>query len=242
MDSLAAAWSAYIQNELVSALKAAIAEKLQTSDSWRLEIDADDPDGQTLLFEYPSSADRNSYIRPSVKIEIGARSDHWPVSKHKIQSYTKAILKEKVDEPEVWIKVLDAERTFWEKATILHQYAHLPQDKKLPPRISRHFYDFYCLLNSDVKFRAIAEHALLDRVATHKGIYFAAAWASYGTARKGSLKLSPPITLLDGLEKDFGLMRDMFFGSVPAWNEILKRIKDFEVEFNEEYPISERKI
>ena len=73
---------------------------------------------------------------------LGARSEQWPVSKHKIQSTTKIILKEKVKEPEVWVKVLDAKRTFWEKATILLQYAHLPHNKKLPPRMSRHFYDF----------------------------------------------------------------------------------------------------
>ena len=80
-----------------------------------------------------------------MKIEIGARSEHWPVSEHKIQSYVKEALKEKIHEPEIVIRVLNAERTFWEKATILHQYAHLPEDKKLPPRISRHFYDFFRL-------------------------------------------------------------------------------------------------
>ncbi len=70
----------------------------------------------------------------------------------------KTTLKEKVTEPDVWVKVLDAKRTFWEKATILHQYAHLPHDKKLPLRISRHYYDFFCLLNSDIKAEAINFH------------------------------------------------------------------------------------
>ena len=53
--------------------------------------------------------------------------------------------------------VFNAERTFWEKATILHQYAHLPETKALPDRISRHFYDFYRLLNSEVKAKALAD-------------------------------------------------------------------------------------
>lgn len=187
---------------------------------------------QTLQFKYPSATGNNGYIRPSVKIELGARSEHWPVSMHKIQSYTKTALKEKVTEPEVWVKVLDAKRTFWEKATILHQYAHLPQDKKLPLRISRHYYDFSCLLNSDIKADAINEQEILNRVAIHKSIYFASAWASYGTARKGSLKLSPPTVLLEGLGKDFSLMKDMLFGDIPEWSEILRVIGDFETEFN----------
>ena len=203
LDNLSIACSSYIQNQLITALNIAISEELETAEGWRLEIDNEDPDRQTLQFEYPSATKKGGYIRPAVKIELGARSEHWPVSQHKIQSYTKTILKEKVTEPEVWVKVLDAKRTFWEKATILHQYAHLPPEKSLPPRISRHFYDFFCLLNSDIKASALAEHILLDKVAAHKSIYFASAWANYNTARKGSLRLSPPTTLFAGLEKDF---------------------------------------
>lgn len=230
--NLSTACSRYVQNDLMAALKVAISQRLETIEGWRLLVDAEDPDGQTLQFEYPSTTEKNAYIRPSVKIELGARSEHWPVGKHKIQSYSKNILKEKIEEPEVWVKVLEAKRTFWEKATILHQYAHLPQDKKLPPRISRHYYDFFCLLKSDIKSCALGDCKLLDRVAIHKSIYFASAWANYGAAKKGSLRLSPPSSLLNDLERDFGLMKDMFFGSVPEWDAILKIIRDFEIEFN----------
>jgi len=232
LDNLANACSHYVQNELISTLKTAISEKLETSDGWNLYIDESDPDGQTLQFAYPSSTEKNGYIKPSVKIELGARSEHWPISNHTIQSYVKVALREKVTEPEVLVKVLDAKRTFWEKATILHQYAHLPQNKKLPLRISRHYYDFYCLLNSDIKLAAIEDSTLLDRVATHKSIYFASGWASYDTAKKGSLQLLPPLHLHDELEKDFYLMKDMFFGSIPQWSNILKNIRDFESFFN----------
>ena len=232
LENLSSACAEYIQNDLLSSLSIAIKEKLKTTEGWRLELDTEDPDGQTLQFKYPSAVEDDGYIRPSVKIELGARSEHWPVSQHQIQSYAKDALKEKVTEPAVWVKVLDAKRTFWEKATILHQYAHLPHDKKLPPRISRHYYDFFSLLNSDIKNDALAEQELLDRVATHKSIYFASAWASYGTARKGSLRLSPPQGLLDGLERDYALMRDMFFGGVPGWGDVLSAIREFELEFN----------
>jgi len=102
-----------------------------------------DPDAQTLLFAYPSETSKAGYIRPLVKIEIGARSEHWPVSEHRVQSYVKEALEEKIHEPEIMVRVLNAERTFWEKATILHQYVRLPADKRIPSRISRHFYDFF---------------------------------------------------------------------------------------------------
>lgn len=213
-------------------LKNALAVKLGTTEGWSLFPDSEDPDAQTLLFEYPSETPKIGYIRPLVKIELGARSEHWPVSEHKIQSYAKDALKEKIHEPEIRIRVLNAERTFWEKATILHQYAHLPKDKKLPPRISRHFYDFFRLLISQIKEKALIEATLLERVANHKSIYFASKWANYGTARKGTLKLFPPPHVLNELQKDYVLMEAMFFREVPDWELILKTIEQFEKEFN----------
>lgn len=229
LDDLAQASSKYIQEKLIIDLKKVIDSKLST-DEWRLACDPDD--NQTILFYYPSINQSNSYIRPIVKIEMGARSEHWPVSEHKIQSYAKIALQNKIYEPEVIVRVLDAERTFWEKATILHQYAHLPKDKTLPLRLSRHWYDFFKLLNSPIKEKALQKAALLERVAHHKKVYFASGWANYDLARKGTLKLLPSEQISHDLEKDFALMMPMFFGEVPKWKNILYTIGKFESEFN----------
>ena len=232
LDNLGKACSSYVQTQMLEDLKNAVAAKLGTNEDWSLFSDPEDPDAQTLLFKYPSKTPKIGYIRPLVKIEIGARSEHWPVSDRTIQSYAKDALKEKIHEPEIRIRVLNAERTFWEKATILHQYAHLPEDKKLPPRISRHFYDFFRLLISPIKEKALIEATLLERVANHKSIYFASKWANYGTARKGTLKLFPPSHVLKELDKDYVLMGAMFFREIPEWELILKTIERFEKEFN----------
>ncbi len=232
IDNLSKACSNYVKTQMLADLKDAFTAKLGATDEWQIFPDPQDPDAQTLLFEYPSETSKVGYIRPLVKIEIGARSENWPVSEHKIQSYAKEPLKEKIHESEIVVRVLNAERTFWEKATILHQYAHLPEDKIFPPRISRHFYDFFRLLNSPIKKKAIAEATLLERVANHKSIYFASGWANYGTARQGSLKLVPPSRVLKELQKDYGLMESMLFRDIPQWALILKTISDFETEFN----------
>lgn len=233
IDNLSKACSNYVQTQMLADLKDAFAASLEATDGWQVFPDQQDPDAQTLLFEYPSETSKTGYIRPFVKIEIGARSEHWPVSEHRIRSYAKEALKEKIHESEIVVRVLNAERTFWEKATILHQYAHLPEDKKLPTRISRHYYDFFRLLNSEIKGKALIETTLLERVATHKSIYFASSWASYRTARKKTLKLFPPARILKELEKDYFLMEAMFFREIPDWEVILKAIKNFENEFND---------
>lgn len=231
IDNLSQACSDYVQTQMLNDLKDAMAAKL-TDAEWSVFTDPDDPDAQTLLFEYPSKTTNNGYIRPIVKIEIGSRSEHWPVSEHRIRSYAKEALEDKIHESKIMVRVLNAERTFWEKATILHQYAHLPEEKKLPPRLSRHYYDFFQLINSEIKQKALIEEALLERVAIHKGIYFASNWANYGTARKGALKLIPPTRVLKELKKDYILMSAMFFREIPDWDLILKTIEQFEKEFN----------
>ena len=54
-------------------------------------------------------------------------------------------------------KHLDAERTFWEKATILHQEAHRGPERPLPIRYSRHYYDVYRLSLLPLRNDALAE-------------------------------------------------------------------------------------
>ncbi len=90
----------------------------------------------------------------------------------------------------------------------------------------------FALLNSEIKKKALLETALLERVAIHKSIYFASSWASYGTARKETLKLFPPARILKELEKDYALMESMLFREVPTLKSILKTIGQFEEEFN----------
>ena len=51
------------------------------------------------------------------------------------------------------------ERTFWEKATILHHEAHRPENSVMPSRYSRHYYDLYRLAHSDVKVHYLQDIA-----------------------------------------------------------------------------------
>ena len=55
------------------------------------------------------------------------------------------------------MKVLSAERTFWEKATILHAEFYRPADKPMPDRFSRHYADFHELVRKGVATTAIAK-------------------------------------------------------------------------------------
>src|SRR5208282_5237824 len=141
-----------IVGDLLTALQAAIKSKVRHDETWSLHSDDDDPDMQTLLFDYPTSfaPDTAAYIRRLVKIEMGARADHWPSETRTITPYVAEEFPQGFKAPGCEVKVLSAERTFWEKATILHAEFHRPAEKAMPERFSRHYCDCSELIRKGV--------------------------------------------------------------------------------------------
>jgi len=147
---------------LVNRLKAAFGET-----GWRLEVDPEMSDGQCLLFHYQSvfPVGAAGYVRPVVKIELGARSDDWPHENKTIQPYVTEHFPAFDPDAAFPLRVLAAERTFWEKACLLHEETFRPADKPRNLRMARHYYDLWCLLRAGVGERALANKALVQRVA-----------------------------------------------------------------------------
>jgi hypothetical protein len=136
-------------------------------------------------------------------------------------------------EPGGEVKVLSAERTFWEKATILHAEFHRPADKPMPDRFSRHYCDFHELVRKGVAKSATAKPELLARVAQHKSLFFKSSWAKYVKATKGTLRISPPEQRVKALREDYAKMEQMFFGEPPEFDQILALLRQWESEFNQ---------
>jgi hypothetical protein len=103
---------------------------------------------------------------------MGARADHWPHETRTITPYVAEQFPQGFEEGSCPVKVLSAERTFWEKATILHAEFHRPPDKAMPERFSRHYSDFHDLIRKGVAKAAMPKLELLARVADHKTLFF----------------------------------------------------------------------
>lgn len=235
VEALKAACQHKIATDLHPALNAAIDAKLGTGAGWSLRSDDDDPDRQTLLFDYPSSFPSGAagYIRRSVKIEMGARADHWPCETKSVTPYVAEQFPQGFLEPSCAVKVLSAERTFWEKATILHAEFHRPPDKAVPARFSRHYYDLHELIREGTAANAVARLDLLQRVVEHKTLFFKSGWAKYGEATKGTLRIVPPEFRHKALRDDYAKMREMFFEGPPAFDPMIAKLNEWETEFNE---------
>ena len=234
LKELAVACAKKIELEILPALKARAAEVLG-EEGWAIEIDAADP--QTLHFKYPSAVDggaSDAYIRREVKIEFGARSDAWPAEERSVLPYVAEAYPDVITDAAVPLKVLSIERTFWEKATILHAEAHREETKATPTRFSRHYADLAALADHASAAGALARDDLRARVVEHKQVFFAVAWANYETAVSGTFRLLPPAYRLAALEADYRAMQEMFFGSPRPWAEIVGRLRALEAEINRE--------
>jgi len=192
-------------------------------------IDGDDP--HTVNVFYPAAFEA-AYIRPAVRLEIGPLASWVPSRARSIEAYAAQVFPQAFSNPVFEVIAIDAERTFWEKATILHQEAHRPG--AIPPRYSRHYYDLYKLSESPIKGASLANLTLLRSVVEFKERFYYSSWARYDLAVPGSFRLSPPNSQLSALERDYRAMRDMFYREPPTFGAILAGLAALEQEINAE--------
>lgn len=225
LAALQAACAQCVGTRLQPALDAAMREQIGTNNGWSISLAQEDP--QTLLFFYPQAGVANlAYIQPSVRIEFGARSDHWPAERREIRSFIGEALVQPMGQATV--QALTAERTFWEKATLLHAEAHRELTKPMPARYARHYHDLARIAQSPVADRALADVALRRRVVAHKRVYFPSAWAHYELALPATFRLLPPPSRVAELNQDHQSMRQMFFSPPPEMADVLNTLARLE--------------
>lgn len=205
------------------------------SDPWKIVIDPKDQ--QTVLFHYPQSLSlekitASAYIPQVIRLELGARSDSWPAAMHTITPYAAELFPKMFQAPSCKVNALEAERTFWEKATILHKEYHRPKDSTPGDRRARHYYDLYQLSKMVISNNALQQLDLLRRVVEHKKVFFRSSWAHYETALPGSFHLVPSPERLVSLHTDYTQMKDMIFGDYPEWDAIIQGLKELEIKIN----------
>jgi hypothetical protein len=192
-------------------------------------VDADDP--YVIDISYPA-AFPDDYLRPEVRLEIGPLASWLPYEERRISCYAVEAFPKVFEQRECAVKVIKAERTFWEKATILHHEAHRPEGNPQPPRYSRHYYDLAKMTQSPVKAQALADPELLASVVTFKQRFYPRGWARYDLAKPGTLRLVPEGHVLASVRSDYRAMENMIFGEVPDFEEILAVLQALQEEIN----------
>lgn len=241
LDAIKAACQNYIAGALLTDLSAVIASTMTvakiTHDRWRLELDPQDPDRQTLLFKYPTAiAPQDNYVVSAVKIESGAKSALDPHMLAEIRPY----VADDLDDRDLTVKgvtTVDPGRTFWDKIIILHGLRRW-HDKRGElrhggQRVSRHYYDVYKLIGSHIAAGALADINLAQDCARHARMFFNSPDFDLDRAQPGTLALAPSDAMIDPLRRDYQAMAGMVFGDVPDFNVLLAAVRDLERDLNE---------
>lgn len=253
VEALKAAAKEWIEGKFLDTLTAAITAELGAAEeagwSWQNEPDTDGM--PRLRWNPPVShiGDREPkyfdlYLNRGVLIEIGARASHWPANRHTVMPYVAEQLPVAFSEPSTEICTLEATRTFWEKATILHVLNHeteadiaAGENVRARERFSRHYYDLHCIARSTLGEQATRDHDLLADVVVFKRTFFCSSTAKeapYDDARPGTLRLVPHPALADRLAADYAKMLSsgMFFDGPPTWQAILESLHNLETQIN----------
>lgn len=194
------------------------------------KIDEENP--FNINISYPATF-KDGYLRNEILLEIGPLASWTPSDTFEISAYVVDSFPTLFEQHTTCkVNAILAKRTFWEKATILHQEANRSEDKKLPIRYSRHYYDLAMMAKSSVKDEALLDIDLLKQVVDFKLKFYPATWAKFEDAKPGSIKLTPSDIHIKDLEKDYKAMENMIFDKKLTFEEILETLKNLEDEIN----------
>lgn len=231
LEDLKSACTAFVGGALISELRIAFQATLGQRAEDQVGLDPDADDRQTILFTYDSVTSGDGYIRPVVKVELGARSDVEPNEVRRVKPYVADALPRLIPNGEFEVRVVSAERTFWEKVSLLHEEVTM---SRVPgARLSRHYYDLHCLGAKGVADRALVDRGLFERVREHRAIYFARRTAQR-TLHRGEIRLVPSLEQRGAWESDYRAMREsMFMGQPPTFAELMESAEKLEARINE---------
>ena len=230
LDAIRDACRAYITGPLQTFLGAQLAGA--TGGVGRVEIDQDDPDGQTLLVWYPEVEPRDvAYVRPAVRLEGGAKSALDPNRLVAIRPYIGEDAAE-LDLAIDGVTAIDPTRTFWDKIVIAHGlrrwYERRGVLRQAGQRVSRHYYDLHCLLRSEVGEAALADRDLGGDCVRHARMFFDRPDLDLASAAHGTFAIALTNAMIDALGRDYANTTTMIFGAAPAFEEILASAEQIE--------------
>lgn len=235
LERIRVACQQYITESMAVQLRE-IAARVMPADRFRVDLDLDDPDQQTLLFWYPAvTAAPGDYIRSAVKIEAGAKSALDPHEAATVVPYVADDLPD-FDMAVHNVTTVKPERTFWDKIIILHGlrqwHDRRGQLRQGGQRVSRHYYDIYRLLQHPDVAVWQANHGLARDCAQHARLFFGSADLELDTAAHGTFTLAPSQSMREALARDYVAMGGMIFGLLPEFNDVLHVIEALESRLN----------
>ena len=241
LDAIRDACRAYITGSLRESLTTALAH--DTDGAGRIEVDANDPDGQILLIWYPEVEPRDgAYVPPAVRIESGAKSALDPHRPALIRPYVADDIAD-LDLTVPDVTTIEASRTFWDKMVIAHGlrrwYKRRGVLRQEGQRISRHYYDLHCMMSTEAGQAALSHPALAADCVLHARMFFDRPDYDLASAEPGSFAIAPTGGMVDALSRDYGNTTAMIFGKPPTFDDVLASAPALDTAANNLRPIDD---
>lgn len=186
-----------------------------------------------VFFHYPTTQPSGfDYLERAVKLEFGSLTEQFPTGRYAVRPWLADVFPGLFTEWTCDVAALEIERTFWEKATILHAEYHRPAEKPTPDRFSRHYADLVAIAAHPEGKKAIQSPEVCARVVRWKSRFFGSAWANYSSAKSGGFRLVPPSYRLGDLKRDYEAMREMYLSEPVPFDGILDGLSRLESGIN----------
>lgn len=172
-----------------------------------------------------------SYLRPDIVLEISARSLLEPTVAIPVRS---EISEHLPIEPIIdsIIHTAIPEKTFLEKAFLLHELFSVTNSTTIAARKSRHLYDLFMMMDKDLAERAIRDNDLWESICHHREIYTSVRGVDYTPDIRRHLHLVPQKEVLGIWQADYEAMQEsMIYGRKPSFEKLLEAMVKLEDEF-----------
>ncbi len=205
----------------------------------------DEDDSGTIYVDYTAlavatesgSIDSRSYIDSRVKIELGGVSSGNPNHRAEIECDTSFLEQVGgIELPRATVRVMDIQRTFWEKATLTHIASIRGQNKWAG--YARHWHDLAKIYDSEFWDLCLGDLETAHLVANVKQHFYnyrvGGVEISYADAVNGGIRIVPDGENLVLLQEDYDEMQkeDMFEEDPDSFEQLITKCKEIENSLN----------
>ena len=195
-----------IENEVASQFKANLPEEIEiTCEVEKGAVYVD----YTALAIAPErrTSEIGPYIETRVKIEFGGASSGRPNHETEISSDVSEMGNVGgVNLPSANVRVMDIQRTFWEKATLAH--VACVKGKKDWRRYARHWHDLVQIYGSEYWDACLGDLKTAKLVAVVKKYFYRVSGIDFEDAVTGNIRIVPDCENLERLQADYQQMDD----------------------------------
>lgn len=186
------------------------------------------------LFPEEYSQITSEYIKPTVMLEVSARSLMEPHADATVNS----MLSEAY--PQVDTQILQSNirtalpaKTFLEKAFLLHEFFSTGRCANAN-RKSRHLYDLERMMDEPFAREAVTDDTLWQSISHHRKHYTSMKGIDYDTDIRKVITLLPPEEYLSAWELDYNIMREKMImaGNAIPFNKMLERMTELQARFH----------